>query len=492
MLYNINKTKMLKVPLFKWDLYEKYMKKSSTWYLWISYNDIDSSGWIDFKVFVKFLTDNVIKEHKSLSVFKIRDYLGKNWWNLWKNSPIDLWNGKSSPYPEFFSACKVIMPTLWWCEYFLWNVWEWSHWWIDIMLPKWTPLPAFLWWEIVKADLSSGYGNCVVIKANHNWQTIFLCYEHLDSIKAWKGQTVKQWDIIGYAGTTWNSTQYHLHFQVDNAKAPYHPYYAWWSNANLKLYTIDPLVFLRQIYKLENEKPNNSTNVVPTPTAKPVAPTAAPTSKPVNNTAVTPTKPIQNKPTNTSNNDKDDEYDILNKIIKWLDDSTTNEVFLDMPKEKVYQEAIMNLYNKKIIKWWNSKILPNDNMQRYELALILYRISLLGYYKNLKIINSSKIPYIDLNIDDMEVQNALEYLYKYWIMVWKDNTFMPFNEVNGEEIIAVLWRSIYNLNDSNSGHWYDTYINDFVNKKYIEKNWKYIWQPVPRKEIFRLLSLILK
>lgn len=469
---------MLKVPLFKWDLYERYMKKSSTWYLWISYNDIDSSDWIDFKVFVKFLTDNLIKEHKDLSVFQLRPFLEKNWWNMWKNKPIDLWNWISSQYPEFFSATKVLMPTLWWCDYFYWNIWEWTHWWLDIMLPKWTPLPAFLWWEIVKADLSNWYGNCVVIKANHNWETIFLCYEHLDSIKTWKWQTVKQWDIVWYAGTTWNSTQYHLHFQVDNDKAPYHPYYAWWNKENLNLYTKNPLLLLRQIYQIEIKNVEISTVEIETPTNKPT--THVPTS---------PAKPIENTEKNI---EKDDEYDILNKIMKWLEDSTKNEVFIDMPKDKIYQDAIMNLYNKKIIKWGNSKIMPNANMQRYELALILYRMSNLNYYNNLKVVNNGKIPYIDLNIDDIEVQNALEFLYKHWIMVWKDNLFMPFNEVNGEEILAVLWRIIYNIKDANNWNWYDTYIREFTSKNLIENNWSYIWKPVPRKEIFRLLSLIIK
>lgn len=471
---------MLKVPLFKWDLYERYMKKSSTGYSWIHYNDIDNSDWIDFKVFIKFLNSNLINEHRNLSLFNLRTFLEKNWRNMWNNKPIDLLNWKSCEYVDFFSACKVMMPTLWWCEYFFWNIWDGSHWWIDIMLPQWTPLPAFLWWEIVKADFSTGYWNCVVIKVNNNWETIYLCYEHLESIKTQKWQNVKQWDIIGYVGTTWNSTQYHLHFQVDNAKAPYHPYFAWWNKANLTMYTLDPLQFLRQIYNIENTNTNNTnnnnnSNVV---------------VKPIQTVQPTPIKPNNVKPNN--NAAADDEYDILNQIIKWLEDSTVNEVFLDMPKEKIYKDSIMDLYNKKIIKWWNSKILPNDNMLRYELALVLYRISHLGYYKNLKTINNWTIPYIDLNIDDIEVQNALQYLYKYWIMIGKNSEFMPFNNVNWEEILAVLWRSIYNLKDSTSWNWYDSYLNDFVSKKYIEKNWKYIWNPVPRKEIFRLLSLILK
>lgn len=65
---------------------------------------------------------------------------------------------------------------------------------------------------VAKAYYSKSYGNCVIINGN-GYSTL---YAHLRQfiIKQW--QFVKQGDVIGYMGTTGNSTGVHLHFEYRN------------------------------------------------------------------------------------------------------------------------------------------------------------------------------------------------------------------------------------------------------------------------------------
>ncbi len=58
---------------------------------------------------------------------------------------------------------------------------------------------------------SNGYGNVVMIDHMNGYHTV---YAHLSSITVSCGSNVGQGNIIGYAGSTGNSTGPHLHFEV--------------------------------------------------------------------------------------------------------------------------------------------------------------------------------------------------------------------------------------------------------------------------------------
>ena len=71
---------------------------------------------------------------------------------------------------------------------------------------------------IVKAGWCGGGGNCIKIKHNSVYQTI---YAHMSkfSNKVKNGIRVKQGQIIGYVGSTGKSTGPHLHYEViENGK----------------------------------------------------------------------------------------------------------------------------------------------------------------------------------------------------------------------------------------------------------------------------------
>lgn len=61
------------------------------------------------------------------------------------------------------------------------------------------------------AGVNGGYGNCVMINHGNGYYTL---YGHLSSIAVSDGQAVSQGDVVGYVGSTGNSTGPHLHFEI--------------------------------------------------------------------------------------------------------------------------------------------------------------------------------------------------------------------------------------------------------------------------------------
>ena len=88
----------------------------------------------------------------------------------------------------------------------------------DFAAPTGTPILASGDGIVTRAQWCGGGGNCVKIKHNRVYQTV---YAHMSKfgkgIK--KGTRVKQGQIIGYVGSTGLSTGPHLHYEViENGK----------------------------------------------------------------------------------------------------------------------------------------------------------------------------------------------------------------------------------------------------------------------------------
>ena len=83
----------------------------------------------------------------------------------------------------------------------------------DFAAPTGTPIMASGDGKVTKAGWCGGGGNCVKIKHNNTYQTV---YAHMSKfgrgIK--KGVRVKQGQVIGYVGSTGLSTGPHLHYEV--------------------------------------------------------------------------------------------------------------------------------------------------------------------------------------------------------------------------------------------------------------------------------------
>ena len=83
----------------------------------------------------------------------------------------------------------------------------------DFAAPMGTPIMASGEGKIVRARWCGGGGNCVKIKHNSTYSTL---YAHMSkfgrNIK--EGVRIKQGQIIGYVGSTGMSTGPHLHYEV--------------------------------------------------------------------------------------------------------------------------------------------------------------------------------------------------------------------------------------------------------------------------------------
>lgn len=149
-----------------------------------------------------------------------------------------------------------------------------SHPAVDIKAPEGTPVYAIANGFIEKVSYSSsGFGNHIVVAhydvptlTNANSSTdIYSSYSHLSEILVAEGDVVEKGQMIGKVGATGTATTNHLHFQIDNADAPWHPYwpftYSEYSaleysffgavNAglgldNVKAYTINPMKYVEQ------------------------------------------------------------------------------------------------------------------------------------------------------------------------------------------------------------------------------------------------------
>ena len=88
----------------------------------------------------------------------------------------------------------------------------------DFAAPEGTPIMASGDGVITKAGWCGGGGNCVKIKHNRTYQTVYAHMKNFSSL-AIPGNRVKQGQIIGYVGSTGMSTGPHLHYEViENGK----------------------------------------------------------------------------------------------------------------------------------------------------------------------------------------------------------------------------------------------------------------------------------
>jgi murein DD-endopeptidase MepM/ murein hydrolase activator NlpD len=113
---------------------------------------------------------------------------------------------------------------------------------IDIKVPMDTPVFAIANGVVVKAsNQSSGFGKHVVIEHDNfptfddpsKFTTYYSSYSHMDQILISERQIVNKGDQIGLSGQTGTATTPHVHFQIDNDNAPWHPYWPFtWQEAN--------------------------------------------------------------------------------------------------------------------------------------------------------------------------------------------------------------------------------------------------------------------
>ncbi len=175
-----------------------------------------------------------------------------------------------------------------------------SHPAVDIKVPSFTPVFAIGNAVVVKVSLmNSGFGNHVVLRHDNFPSfdnsavatTYYSSYSHLGSVIVSEGDIVRKGQQIGQSGQSGAATTPHVHFQIDNDKAPWHPYWPYtyqeanaagvnWSEAiNIGLgkekalaTTIHPLMYIQKYLQM-TDSPTLPNPVVPATTPSPAAAT---------------------------------------------------------------------------------------------------------------------------------------------------------------------------------------------------------------------------
>lgn len=128
---------------------------------------------------------------------------------------------------------------------------------IDIRAPIGTPVLSIANGVVVRTLEWDATGNKFIVVRHdgvpYNGKIISLysAYEHLSEITISEGSKVKKWDMIGRVGLTGITTTPHLHFQIDLAEAPFHPYWPF-SSSDLTVAKMDFLTAINAGIGREN------------------------------------------------------------------------------------------------------------------------------------------------------------------------------------------------------------------------------------------------
>lgn len=416
----------------------------------------------------------------------------------------------------------------------------WSHPWIDIISPQWTPVLNIANWFVVDVwNQPAWFWNYIVIKhsdINYAWkkQNIYSLYGHLSKtlVQAWS--KIKKWTLIWLVWESWTATTSHLHFQIDVEDAPYIPYWpfstqdmknawVWFFEAiNIGLWKENAIKYTLNSLKFVNDNLNYTLYTQSTPTIK-----EDKKEEIAKEEVIKEDEEIKQEP-NNQEVIKDENITIETPqvkhddiIIKENDNSLANLV----KKEDLIQ------YDLELLSAWSIDdiILKDNNIKNLELKYLKQEDNIIiDEIKNINtqnkdtqvvdkiqdnIINEEDISNLDNKVEDNIINNKLfldinnDYKYlnelKYFkekeIISWfVDNTFRPKNNITRAESLKIilLANQINPINDQESkfsdistNTWENSYINAWIEKNILSlenKNF-YPFRDVSRIEWLKLI-----
>jgi len=103
---------------------------------------------------------------------------------------------------------------------------------LDIPAGRGTPVIASMEGRVIFSGYASGYGKTVLLEHRNNFITR---YSHHSANLVKRGDFVRKGQIIGFVGSTGNSTGNHLHFEIRSNRIPLDPLDFLPENKNLQI-----------------------------------------------------------------------------------------------------------------------------------------------------------------------------------------------------------------------------------------------------------------
>lgn len=372
---------------------------------------------------------------------------------------------------------------------------DWSHLGIDIRSVLWTPIRNIANWVVVKVVNWDLTGNKYVTVRHDNvpvnWKntTIYSNYLHLSEISVIEWTKIRKWEMVGRVWNSWISTAPHLHFQIDTADAPFHPYWPFtsaearqnWMNtfqavtaglgkAKAEKYTINPMEFV-QFYENWNNNSFNEKNPevmkqkrledIINFTEIPETADTPPNLKLEDlvsfNESVVASQIIYNNKCNWNDekfnkkiqelnknecilshvdeinpNKKLTRWDALIAIMKFYNIKPSNEIsdYLDIP---LSDQKLQN-YAKTASDLWifkNKYISPYKNLTKWEFLEILNR------FGKIKIAPNNYKAFNDINQNSTIYKSINNYGYH---INEKNKNINPFKILNQKDLVEILWK----------------------------------------------------
>lgn len=372
---------------------------------------------------------------------------------------------KKSYDPNNLALAANIYTTVYLGNYINWDFREniGSHCWVDIIPQvKNDSVFACLSWMVTMASNNASEGNFVVIKhdgvpdfESSSTTTLYSCYMHMSSLNVKTWDSVNEWTIIWQTWNTGNSTGEHLHFQLDRANAPFHPYWpftfkdsqkAWLgffeaTNKGLgldngKKYTINPLLYLDTLqYKW---------------------------------------------------------LETTSMLIASTSNITSPAYFSDVCSDN---NAVNYLAQEWITKWYpDGTFRWENNISRIEILAMTFT------FAKTQIDSILSSDFLDVQASDWFCKYVMTAKAHGMVSGYPDGTFRPNNPVTRIEALAiilntVLWReNISNItgslfDDIESGSWYEKYVYYSVNNGIFNITWGQFFPnlSVKRSEVAEIL-----
>ncbi len=333
-----------------------------------------------------------------------------------------------------------------------------SHPAVDIKVPEGTPVYAIGNGVISKvSNQASGFGEHIVVQHNNfpsfddpNTKTVlYSSYSHLSATLVNVGDVVTKGQQIALSGETGTATTPHVHFQIDNDQAPWHPFWPFtWqevADAGLDFFsavnaglgkesavatTINPMKYVQKYMG------DSGVTVTPDATSTVTTEPAAETTPEVTPIA-TETNPVD-AVSYVASTETPATTETPTEVATVVEPTTpvTTGSFSDVPTDSKYYEPITYLVEKNIIKGYDDGTFkPNQPVNRAEaLKFILESIS--------AAIETGTLPFTDVT-KDAWYSGYLFTAYKREIVNGNpDGTFKPENTVNKAEFFKILFNGL--------------------------------------------------